>query len=540
MVSKFLWDLLQIKNNMKKIIFFAISFALIFASSCNKDLGNYSYSTLDTLGVTNFPDTLEIELGSEINITPKIISDNPGFNTQELVYEWYAFNKNVANQTNAKIFLGEGSKLIMVPKMQVGNYPCYLRITQPSTGRIWTNSFYLKINGKIGKIGFFILSDKNKKAHLDYFQDDPNHWNSFGKIYRDVNQYWNSIIDGGPFNIDGEPKNMEVYVMRKDFQSAQKSTLFINSGDRSYMVNQTDNFTYNPVDFTFRSLTSGGTPEYADQIIAADDFLSMAIKDNNIYVYGFLFGKLYNVPLNSRADGSSYPVSPFVAMPMANYQMNTMIFDTEGKAFMRLNAFSSRAFPVSATIPDFNPANTGMDLIYLGHSMASNGQAVAIMKKDSKRFLVRFTFTSDGTIMPTSILDVTSSLTDIAGATNFALDNKFGYLFYTANDKLYQYDIDAKRLKVAKTLNGRKVSMLKSERYVFLHTSSQQAFTNPGRMEPLLYSVILGTYDEKDPISSGKVEFLHVQGLMGDLKETIKPMSGFGIVKDIQYTDLNP
>ena len=523
---------------MKKITFLAL-FVLLLTASCNKDLGNYNYSTLDSLQLNEFPDTIKIQVGQEVAVVPNIVTNNETFDKQELTFQWYAYNLNVPDKTKARINLGTSSELKLVPKMSVGTYPCYLRITQPSSGRTWTYGFTLIIEGKIGKIGFFILSEKDKQAHLDYFQDDPNNWNSFGTIYRDINLFWNNPVTSQPLSFEGEPRTMEVYATRRDAYSKQITSLFINVGNHSHLVNQSDGFTYDPVTFDFKYLSAGGNPEYADNIIAADALASIAFKDNNIYMYAFGFNKYYNVPLNANPDGSLYPVSPYVAMPLNNNYMYTMIFDNQAKRFMSFYMYDAVAKPVMSEITGFKPSNTGMDLVYLGHTMAFNGQAVAIMKKDNKYFLVRFTFTTMGTILPISILDVTSSLTDVAQATNFALDNKYGYLFYSANDKLYQYDMDAKQLKVAKNLNGKKVSLLKSERILNMHLNSPYSTSiNKVRMEPLHYSIILGTYDEGSPNTSGKVEFLHVQGLMGDLIQTIKPMEGFGIVKDVQYTDM--
>jgi len=522
---------------MKNLLIIQVLLAVLMLSSCNKDLGNYNYVTLDSLLVADLPDTLNLTIGQEIDLDPTVSSQHNQIDISELKFQWDIFDPSIIPASESRFIIGNEKHLIIIPKLMVGKYPAYLKITQQSTGRSWTHRFIVNIEGKFGPYGWFILSDKNKKAHLDYFQDDQNNWNSNGTVYRDINNFWLDENTKSPLVLEGEPKSMEIYLNRDAVATAQKIYLYVNTSNNTYKINQTDGFTVNFLKYNFRNETASGNPSSADSIVAYSSFMSHAIKDNNLYAYYFMVSKYYNVPVNSDANGKIYRISPFICAPMDNSLMYAMFYDMDNRRFMRSNYSSARGGEVGITGENFNSSNTGMDLVWMGHTMAFNGQAVAIMKKNNQYYLLRMTFTTTGSVAFHSLTEITTSLTEITQANHFVVDNKYGYLFYTANDKLYQYDMDAKVLKVAKELNGRKVSMLKVERLISLSPSSPGTINNQTRMDPVLNSLLLGTYDESNPSSSGKVEFLHVQGLMGTLKQTIDPMEGFGKVVDVQYTD---
>lgn len=523
---------------MKKNLLIMLFFASVLAVSCNKDLGNYSYSELDQMAIADFPDTVNIKVGDELLISPNLTLGNGAYNPEEFTYEWYSYDYSTGNDSKARIFLGKELTLKTIPKMLVGQYRSYLKVTHVTTGRIWSYKYILNIDGTFGKVGWFVLSAKDEKAHLDYFQDDPKNWNSNGTVYRDINTFWNDQITNTSIDFQGEPVSMEIFYNRDPVVPAVKSYLYVNTKSQTYKINQSDGFTYNSVKNNFKNETASGSPASAEFLSPSDDFASLAYKDNNIYSYYYMLNKYYNVPLNNNPNGTVYRVAPFIAMPMGNFYLYSMYYDMDAKRFMRTFYTSARGTVVNFQSGDFSTADTKMDMVWMSHTAAFNGQTVAILKKDSQYFLVRINFTANGAVSLHSVTDVTSILTDLSSAKHFALDNKYGYLFYVANDKLYQFEMDTKTLKVAKNLNGRKVSLLKSERLVRLHPSSGYSINFTARMDPVLYSIILGTYDEGSPNTSGKVEFLHVQGLMGDLIQTIKPMEGFGIVKDVQYTDM--
>ncbi len=522
---------------MKKLNILYILFLIITVSSCNKDLGNYNYVEIDSLLVSDIPDTIEIALGQPMVINPTISSKMNDIKEENLIFEWIAYNPSIGDATKSKVILGKEKNLNDIPPLLVGTYKAYFKISDKSTGRIWTYPYIFSIEGAFGKWGWVVMSEKNNNTHLDYYQDDLENFNTYPIIYRDVNLLTTNAADDSQLILDGEPMSMEIFSNQDGTYRTAKSYLYLNTSTNTYKINLTDGFLYNTLLYNFKFETATGQPAKADYIFPGMQNVVMTLSNGNLYSYYYNLSKVYNIPLNAKDDGNLYKVSKYIANPMGNSSANILFFDEDNKRFMRANISSVRANPVTLSDNTFNTADTKMDLVWMDHTLALNGQAVAIMKKENSYFLIRFNFNSAGTLALNSVTDVTNSLTDIKTASHFTLDQKYGYLFYTANDKLYQYDMDAKVIKTAKSLNGRKVSMLKYERLVSLVTSGVGFNRFIDRMGPIGYSVIVGTYDENNPNTSGKVEFWMVNPLMGDLSQALPTFEGLGKVIDLQYTD---
>ncbi|MFZ4262503.1 PKD-like family lipoprotein [Sphingobacterium sp. HJSM2_6] len=522
---------------MKNLNLLYIFLVIITASSCNKDLGNYNYIQIDSLIVKDIPKTIEIGLGQPMIINPSITSKFENIELDNLSFEWIAYNPAIGDATKSKIILGREKNLNQIPPLLVGNYNAYLKITDNSSGRIWTYPYSFSINGAFGKWGWIVLSEKNKETHLDYYQDDLEQFNSYPIIYRNVNLLSNNAADGTQLVLNGEPISMETYMNQDGIYRTAKNYLYLNTSTNTYKINLTDGFAYNTLLYNYKFETASGKPAKADYIYPGMSNIAMTLSDGNLYSYYYNLSKVYNIPLNANNDGTLYQVSKYIANPMSNSNMNILFFDKDNKRFMRANINSIKANPVLLEESTFNTADTKMDLVWMDHTLAFNGQAVAIMKKEEHYFLIRFNFNRTGTLTLNSVTEVTNLLTDIRNASHFTIDQQYGYLFYTANDKLYQFDMDAKVIKTVKSLNGRKVSMLKYERLVSLATSENGFNTNIARMAPIGYSIIVGTYSESDPQTSGKVEFWMVKPLMGELTQALPTFEGLGKVVDVQYTD---
>ena len=99
--------------------------------------------------------------------------------------------------------------------------------------------------------------------------------------------------------------------------------------------------------------------------------------------------------------------------------------------------------------------------------------------------------------------------------------------------------MDAKVLKVAKEYAGREITLLKFQTFTSNLKPGNTGFEkNKVRLEPIAYSLIVGSHEQNNPTSSGRVDFLRVNGLMGALTESIKPFEGMGKVVDVVYTDI--
>lgn len=532
------------KNN-----FFAICFALFaifFVPSCRRDIGNYTYSPVDTLLISNIDTIVNIKLGGNPAIFPKFASSNSLIDTAEdqFTYRWISYNTTAASTTQQRGILDTTKNLNINIPLGVGTYPVYYQVTQKSTGITWQKRFTLEISGSFGKYGWFVLSQVGDSSQLDYYQDSAGNWNTFPVYYRNVNQYLVDGSTGTSLPLPGKPLSLTSYTSRDFVNTDQgKYYLYINTDQVTQKVNITDGFIWNKAKYLFRNECILTVPPRADLITPYTGYGSMALYNNNIYNYYFAGSIYYNAPLNKiGSSGAVFPVSKFMAVPYSGSNFWTLLYDETNRRFVRYGGGYSIKYCSQLSFPTgvFDPNNLNMDLLWLGWTAAFGGQAVSILKDDSGQYYIaRMTFTTTGTFVPLSMTNVTSKLTAIAQATNFAVDQQYGYIFYTSNGKLYEYDMDNDILNTAMDLGGKSVSMLKTERLYNYTVTGTTFLNNPTRWYPVGFSIILGLYDESNPDNSGEVHFLKPGALMTPVTEYFTPFTGMGKVVDVNYLQIS-
>lgn len=524
---------------MKNIFYTSIFFIITLLSSCNKDLGHYDYVEADSLLVGNLEESMSIPLGGRLQFKPELSSTVLPVDERQLSFEWVVFDNSNPDATQRRKIISKERNLDTVPKLAVGSYPAYFTVRNKLTQNIWNYRFTLNVTGAFGKYGFFVLSDQDGHAHLDFFQDNPEQWNTYPIINRDFNRLLPNEIDGKTLELVGKPKSLASVSNQDLVMKSAKNYLYINTDNHTYKINVSDGMLYNTTSYNFINETAAGLPSSADRIFGVSAGQSFAMKDNNIYSLYYIMQKYYNVPINSYPTGGTYKISEMVAMPMGNSGGNMMVFNMDKRSLMKLNLQSANAIPLTSEGSGVDVSNLQKDLVWLGQTSAFGGQALAILKDNVSYYLLRMTFTESAGFAVNSITDVTDTFTDIAQAKHFAVDNLFGYIFYATDDKIYQYDMDSKVFKLAKDLAGRKISVLK-----FTTFSSSLKIGGTGfnrqleRLEPVAYSLIIGSHQVSKPNDSGKVEFWRVNGLMGALTESIKPFEVMGQVVDVVYSDI--
>lgn len=515
-----------------------LCFFIALFSSCNKDLGNYDYIEADSLLVTNLKDTIAIKLGENLKFAPNLASKTNQINQENLSFEWVAYDKSQVEANKRRKILSTKKDIDVLPVLTIGTYPVYLSITDNETGSIWTYPFTLNIKGAYQKYGWFVLSDIADKGHLSFIEDNPEKWNSYPKTYHDFQNVLFSELDGSPLAINGKPKSLVNHTNMNAVIRAAKNYLYINTSEGTTLINVSDGMLYNPTQYAFINETASGNPTSADREFVFTAGSAMAMKNGDLYSMHYVMQTYYNVPVNNEASGKTYKLSPFVALPMGNAGGNILLFDIEAKRFMTYKHGSARAAALSSEGQAIDVTNTQMDLVWMGHTLAFDGQAIAVMKdKAGKLFLLRMTYTANAVFRVESLTELDATFTDINQAKHFAVDNLYGYFFYATDNKLYQYDLDAKVLKLAKDYAGRKITLLKAPHQAALKPGTPNFTKYQERLEPILFSIIVGSNTESAPTNSGKLEVLRVSPLMGPLKESFKPFEGMGKIVDAVYID---
>lgn len=506
-------------------------------SSCRKDMGNYTYETIDTLSIGGIADDYQIGRGSPASIYPELTFVlGSAFDESEYAYEWKSY-KSGASSADGQV-IHDGKNLDFILPLGVGDYTFYYTVTQKSTGITWQKQFNLDIYGEFQKAGWFVLNDIQGKTRLDYYEDDPDNWNSFPVVYRDIANLIQDVNTGETLTLSGRPLSLAAFTNRDALNTTFTYRLYINTENTTEILNLTDGFIYNKLQYAFVNETISGEPSSVEKIYPGTTGGAYAYKDNNIYIFHYTYS-LYGTPINRITGSGTFPVSEHFAAPYNTY-MHAMFFDMVNRRFLRSTLTSNAATIINTQGQAFDLADVGKDLVWMGYTRIFNGQVVGILKDhDSRYFLARIGFpysVSSPTISALSITDITDVLTDIGQADRFVLDQQYGYLFYAVGSKLYQYDMDSQLIKLAKDYGNRKISLLKVNDLNRYTMSSIPAYFvrlgSPG------YAIIVGSYDESDPDNSGTVDFFNAQSLMGDLVAFHEPFQGLGIVVDVKYSEL--
>ncbi|MFV0605629.1 MAG: PKD-like family lipoprotein [Niabella sp.] len=532
-------------KDLKTVIFYfllAIVIGAIWVSTgCRKDLGNYDYAVMDTLGIENIADTIKLEVGIVPNIVPELaLKNGKQFNEDDYTYEWVTYNDRVASTVDRRRTIATTKNLDSLTGLGVGDYAAYYVVKQKSTGISWQKHFTIVVSGSIKKAGWLVLSEVNNNSQLDYFEENQETWANFPIIYRNLP----SIIDdgagsGGKLELKGKPYSLETFTNRDPINTAPKYWVYISTDQSTEKINITDGFTWDSEKYLFANEMLLGEPIVPSQLTASSSYASYAYAQGDMYSYYFTTQKFYSAPLNRISGGNLFNISPHFVVVISS-GMHCVFFDTDNKRFVRTNSSSTTAAPINTPAQAFDMGNMGKELVWMGYTRVYGGQLVAVFKDtDNRYYLARITFTTSGTsasFTTISLEDITSALTNISTAEFFTMDQQYGYLFYTSGSKLYQYDMDNKVVKMVKDYGSRKISLLKVNR-CFVTPGSPSFNSNLERWAPPNYAIIVATYDEAAPSTSGQVDFYNAPGLLGDLTMYYDSFTGMGKVADVKYSE---
>lgn len=513
--------------------------AAIFSAGCRKDIGNYDYRPVDSLAIANIADVYRYSVGIKASITPDLkFLAGTSLDENDYTFEWDSY----AGSTAIKKIIHNGKNLDVVLPLAIGSYKLYYVVTQKSTGISWQKKFSLEVYGAFQPGGWIVLNDVSGKARLDYYQENRDNWNTFPVIYRDFTSLIKDVNTGNALELDGKPISLTAFDNKDAINNSLNYRLYINTDKETKWINLTAGFIWDKLRNSFANETVSGEPAFVSKIYPGVSGGAYAYKDHQLYLYHYLYS-LYGTPIN-RITGTTgtFPVSEFIAAPFNTF-MHAVFFDTQGKRFLRSHYSSSSATVLNVSGQGLNLAAVDKDLVWMGSTRVFNGQVAAILKDNNNQFyLARIAFpypTATSTAITMSVIsyeNITNRLTGIAVADKFMLDQQYGYLFYVSGNKLYQYDMDNKVVKVAKDYGSRKISLLKGNTLTFFAPSNIPSLL--ARLGCPGFGIIVGSNDEQNPNTSGTVDFYQAPALMGNLTFYTNSFTGLGKVVDVQYSEL--
>lgn len=420
--------------------------------ACKKDLGNYEYTTLNSLGFDGISNSYTVTLGDKLKITPEFkfnketITDENAYS-----YQWYAMNVKSADLLPAdqRKDIATTRNLDAAIQIPPGDYRFYYSVTDKKTGIVYTAESRLKVETNIFE-GWMVLNDVNGTARLDMVSKVKN-------VYAPITDVL--AFTGSELTLKGKPLSVMCFPFRSNFYGISIST---DQGTNriepeTFKWKSTYNLSYEMVS----NVPAGFHADFLAPVKEIFAGMCYMYAGENVYYTHNTFGVNYGVPINLvKGEQIGFKPAPFIAAAMNNatgYPM-AVLFDTEKKRFLRQGNNESNM----ATIPKpqtqlFDSSNMGMDMIFMDYTSYANGEVYAILKNPAgKIYLARF---SPFTGAQNYFSEITG--TGIEQAEKFTLSPVFGYLFYSVGGKLYEYDTSLKTSKLMLDKGAEKITLMK-------------------------------------------------------------------------------
>lgn len=431
--------------------------------------------------------------GEKLQIEPALTFTKDADSSKESYkYEWLLFEGGPFADFDT---LATTRNLNVIINQKPYDYKAYYLVEDLKTGIQWRTAFKLHVRSSIYE-GWMVLSGVKGTARLDMISLIDG---QYTPIY-DVLGYINSRLQ-----LEGAPVDISCFFTN----TSQPYSVFVTAEGTGTTKIQPETFGWSPK-LLIKNFFFSDVPDH----FAADFILkNYFYKDGNVYRYTYAYGG-YSLPINN-IDGTTetYNAAPFIAI---NAKGNDVLYDETQGRFVQGGASEMP----QGTLFDYNA--TGMDLVFMTGSEYNGGEIFAILKdpETSTYHLARI----DGSTYTQLYWDKMTA-PDIDKASYFAVSPVYGYIFYSVNGKVYQYDMGTKTTKLMLNKGAQEITWM--------------GFIKGDLFTPFKYrdNLIIASNDPSLPAdSSGIFEIYSVPSVNGQivLKEKY---TGFGKIKDIDYRE---
>lgn len=509
---------------MNKYILYIWVFILFSLLSCTKDLGNYNYTDLEEVEITNVADSYEVLTLTELMVSPKIgYKSGKTFIKENYSYEWFTIDsaQNIERLKLTK--LSEELNLSYKVSLPARSYPyqLYLRLKDKVSGKQWLKKMKLTVRSEIGN-GWLILHEKARKTQLDLLNYNVKEQSFLP--YR-------NILDGTI--IVGSPK-LVYYLSTFDLFNRQvREQVYVGTDEKTYSFNVT-NHQWND----FRMFNQ----EVVRPVEADFHAVKFRAVSNNFSRSNYSLGNDGKLMFESNNAGTSYSVgvnrlqvvgpikiSPHFAVRTfpADGQPYAIMFDVEKRRFIAHSGTGTSSMTMFSTDPSIvDPGNVGMDLLFVEYDPRSSS-FYALLKKVGGQELKLLRFNTMSSVMIPIANDIVSNTNDIDKADFYCIDPNYGYLIYAMGSKVFQYDPFNRVHKELLDMGTRRISCVKFQRFIDK--------TSEVRYKDYANKLVVCTYDNSDQDNSGEVSFYKLGLSSLPVKES--SYVGFGKIVDVSYRE---
>lgn len=431
------------KNKINLHVGWIALIAVLFAS-CYKDKGNYDYTDLTDILITDAEHTERIYIAQHetLKLSPQIQLNG---NEDNLSFLWVAYlNTSGAVFVQPYDTIGNTRALDYVIDGNIftlgESYRLTYKVTNNATG-ISSYYFYNLTISNIFSTGWMFLEDKSSLGDLSMILNDNT---VIHNIYSDRNANYllpnprGMSISKGNITDGLSDAGRRIYVWTE------------NEGIELNALTMVKQFDY---DYLFFSAPSVKKPEWIDwkgyiSAWGTGHFATLGVIINNGLLHSNIVGsfpgtKKWGEVLRSPAGDYNYRMVPFSAeYTYYSAQAHALVmYDDLNRRFYSILYDRMNAFPTSASDPNiFDMNNVGLQMVAMYPSYVNDHQDAVMKDGNGTPYLLRFKNT-----VPTAspVMTISKQQINAPNAGNMsavASSTTGGFIFYASGNVLYSYE----------------------------------------------------------------------------------------------------
>lgn len=496
--------------------------SILLLGSCAKDLGNYNYTEQNHVNIAGIEPSYIAYFGQQLKIDPVLTTDDgTNFQANDYTYEWFTLDSSTTAANADKIKkLGNQQNLDIVLTLNpsISNYGLYYRVKNKQTGYVWEKKVALKVTVEISD-GWLVLNDINNEARLDMLA-----YNAKSKTF--IN-YFDIISKTSNLKIVGKP-TLIYYLRNSDFINSKSSArIYVSTDKTTYSINN-QLYTWDNYRNLKEEVMRPTPTDYRALVFDSYSSRTYMLDSEGILGYEYITqANMYGATLNRLSTGGTIAISPYFA---STRQSNNFLvaFDIQKRRLLiHKNSDRSMIIPSSSNPELFQPDDLKKDLIYLAQAPIANSQIYALLKDPVTKKINLIRFTNNNTELVLLGDDAVDSGYGIDQAQFYDVDPTYGYIMYSNNNKIFQYDPFNKVNKLLLDLGNRKLSLMKYQKV--------SSAGSEGRYTALSKKLMVCSYDEAQPNTSGKMELYNIS--LSGAPVLAESYTGFGKIVSVSYRE---
>lgn len=497
-----------------KYQFLVACFTLVIVS-CSQDLGNYDYVDINEVDFVGFQEEYTAKLGDTFSLTPTLqFTQDISGDDMRYEYKWFVIRYGVL-PVDARFDLSTSKNLVVEPvSLLPGDYTLIYEVKDIKTGVEWQKRTKLKVESTIYE-GWMVLNEVNGGSRLDMIS-------LVGGEYSPIHDVL--AFTASALKLEGQPVEVETYSFEPRFYGIYVTT----SGNGTTKIHPETFNWEESYRLSYEAVATLPTDFGSDFInpIGYDkgDTSSYMYKDGNVYYYHRGYQINYGSPINV-INGLPFEAAPFIGIKRNSGDQ--IFYDNTNKRFVRhIFGYTNSSELPKGTLFDYN---TGKDLVYMEGSSYNGGEVFAILKDpiDNKFYMARISLSYSG-VNQVYYGEIPAPIAaDMDMADHFAINPDFGYLFYSLNGKVYEYDFVLKTSKLMIDRPGQEITLLE-----FDPSSPKLNSKNNPEGENFRNKLIVSSYNPTT--AEGSFELFNVPPVNGDLV-LYDSWGGFGKIVSESY-----